>query len=59
LSSLERKHGFVEASDKASRFFRSGRMNQWREAMGREQVARVVDAHREMMLRFGYVPAGY
>lgn len=59
LSSLEKKHGFVEASDKASRFFRAGRMNQWREAMSREQIQCIVDAHREQMARFGYVPAGY
>jgi hypothetical protein len=59
LSSLEKKHGFVEASDKSTRFFRTGRMNQWREALRREQVQRVIDAHREQMTRFGYVPAGY
>ena len=59
LSSLEKKHGFIEASDKATRFFRNGRMNQWREALGREQVQRIVDAHREQMARFGYVPNGY
>ena len=59
LSSLEKKHGFVEASDKATRFFRTGRMNQWREALGRGQVQRIVDAHREQMARFGYVPNGY
>jgi hypothetical protein len=59
LSSLEKKHGFIEVSDKAPRFFRAGKMNQWREAMSREQVQRVIDAHREQMQRFGYVPAGY
>jgi hypothetical protein len=59
LSSLEKKHGFVEVSDNAPRFFRAGKMNQWREAMSREQVMRVIDAHREQMQRCGYVPAGY
>ena len=59
LSSLEKKHGFVEASEKTSRFFRAGRINQWREALGRGEVQRVVAAHREQMARFGYVPAGY
>ena len=59
LSSLEKKHGFIEVSDKATRFFRTGRMNQWREALSREQVQRVVERHREQMMRFGYVPAGY
>lgn len=59
LSSLEKKHGFVEASDKATRFFRTGRMNQWREALSREQAQRIIDVHREQMARFGYVPTGY
>ena len=59
LSSMEKKHGFVEASDKGARFFRKGRVNEWRETLGREQVQRVIDAHREQMQRFGYVPAGY
>ena len=59
LSALEKKHGFVEASDKAARFLRKGRMNEWREALTREQAARVIAAHRVQMQRFGYVPAGY
>ena len=59
LSSLERKHGFVEAVDEKTRFFFRGRANQWREALSREQVQRIVDTHREQMQRFKYVPAGY
>lgn len=59
LASMERKHGFIEVSDTATRFFRQGRMHQWREAMNRDQVQRVVDTHREQMTRFGYVPTGY
>jgi len=59
LATMEKKHGFVEASDKAARFFRKGRVNEWREALGRDQVARMVAAHREQMARFGYVPPGY
>ena len=59
LSSLEQKHGFVEAVDEKTRFFFKGRANQWRETLSREQVQRVVDAHREQMQRFKYVPAGY
>jgi hypothetical protein len=59
LSSLEQKHGFVEAVDEKTRFFFKGRANQWRETLSGEQVQRVVDAHREQMQRFKYVPAGY
>lgn len=59
LASLEQKHGFVEAVDEKTRFFFKGRANQWREALSREQVQRIVDGHREQMQRFKYVPAGY
>lgn len=59
LSSLERKYGFVEAVDDKTRFFFKGRANQWRDVLSREQVQRIVQAHREQMQRFKYVPAGY
>lgn len=59
LASMERRHGFVEASDKGTRFFRQGRMNQWRDILSREQVQRLVDSHREQMVRFRYLPPGY
>ncbi|MEO7149798.1 MAG: sulfotransferase domain-containing protein [Rhodanobacteraceae bacterium] len=59
LSAQEKRDGFIEAINEKSRFFRSGRSNQWREALSREQVARIVHDHREQMARFRYVPAGY
>jgi hypothetical protein len=59
LSSLEQKHGFVEAVDEKTRFFFKGRANQWRDTLSRGQVQRIVDAHRGQMQRFKYVPAGY
>ena len=59
LSALEQKHGFVEAVDEKTRFFFKGRANQWREALSREQVQRIVSDHREQMQRFKYIPAGY
>jgi hypothetical protein len=59
LAGLEKRDGFVEAASDATRFFRAGRSNQWREALSRDQIARVVAAHRKQMARFGYVPAGY
>lgn len=60
LAKIERRDGFIEASDRTgTRFFRSGRANQWRTALSRDQVARIVDRHREQMARFKYVPAGY
>jgi len=59
LAGMERRDGFVEVPIKGKHFFRAGRINQWREALSREQVQRVITQHREQMLRFRYVPAGY
>ncbi len=59
LAAMERQAGFVEASGKGGRFFRKGRSNQWRENLSREQVARIVDDHRDQMARFKYLPPGY
>ncbi|MEO8012315.1 MAG: sulfotransferase domain-containing protein [Dokdonella sp.] len=58
LASMEKSGGFIEARDRGTRFFRKGQVNEWREALSREQVARVIAAHRVQMARFGYVPAG-
>lgn len=59
LAALEEQSGFVEAMDEQARFFHKGRANQWREALSREQVQRVVNDHRPQMQRFKYIPAGY
>ena len=59
LAEMEKRDGFVEVPIKSKRFFRAGRSNQWRENLGRDQVARIVAAHREQMQRFGYVPGGH
>jgi hypothetical protein len=59
LSGMEKRDGFVEVPIKGKRFFRSGKINQWREALTRDQVTRIIGRHREQMQRFKYVPAGY
>ena len=59
LAGMEKRDGFVEVPIKGKRFFRAGRANQWREALTRAQVERIVDRHREQMQRFRYVPNGY
>lgn len=59
LAGMERRDGFVERSAKAKNFFRAGRAGQWRTALTREQVQRVIADHREQMARFKYVPPGY
>ncbi len=59
LAGMEKRDGFVEVPIKGKHFFRAGRSNQWREALTRAQVNRVIASHREQMQRFGYLPAGY
>ena len=56
LQEQERRHGFAERSPLAERFFREGKAGQWRRALTKSQVERVVDAHKEQMARFGYLP---
>jgi hypothetical protein len=58
LKAQEDQHGFDESTE-YSRFFREGRVGQWKEALSEEQVRRVVSDHREQMERFGYMPDGY
>ncbi len=58
LQSQENEKGFVERSQ-YSRFFRSGRVGQWREELSESQIKQVVSDHRDQMERFGYVPDGY
>jgi Sulfotransferase domain len=59
LADMERRDGFVEVPIQGKRFFRSGRTNQWREALTRDQITRIIATHREQMQRFRYIPAGY
>jgi hypothetical protein len=56
---MELAGGFVEASPKSVRFFRAGTAGQWRAVLNRDQVTRIVTAHRAQMARFAYLPAGY
>ena len=55
LQNQEKKDGFIEASDKASAFFRSGKAGEWKKILTEEQVKRVVDVHRDKMQEFGYL----
>lgn len=46
--------GFREAPLKVDQFFRAGRAGTWRKSLTDAQVTRVIDAHGEVMRRFGY-----
>ncbi len=47
---------FRERSERADRFFREGRVGEWREKLSPEQVKRIETDHRDMMTKFGYLP---
>jgi hypothetical protein len=47
---------FRERSERADRFFREGRVGEWREKLSPEQVQRIEADHRDMMIKFGYLP---
>jgi hypothetical protein len=58
LRGQEDRTGFVERSPAQERFFRKGQAGQWREELKPDQVARIVEDHRDEMARFGYLPEG-
>ena len=55
LRRQEEEHGFREKGPQTERFFRRGEIGAWREALTDDDVARIVDAHRSVMRRFGYL----
>lgn len=56
LSRQESKEKFVESRpDGKSKFFRSGQSGGWRAVLSDDDTARLVDAHRDLLLQFGYL----
>lgn len=56
LQRQEQKDGFVEGSDKAKAFFRSGKAGQWKTTLSEVQVQKIIDVQSHMMDKFGYLP---
>jgi Sulfotransferase domain len=59
LQAQEKKDGFLERSDKADSFFRSGKAGQWKKVLSEDQVKNIVDAHYDVMQKYGYLPKGF
>ncbi len=56
LAAQEKRSGFVEAvPGEARRFFRRGRIGEWRERLSPAQVERLIADHREVMAEHGYL----
>ena len=54
-SRQEQKSGFGERPINAKRFFRKGKVGDWRSVLTPSQVDKLIDHHREIMLEFGYL----
>lgn len=57
LAGQEREVLFREKPPGADAFFRQGKSGDWRESLTPLQVSRIVDDHRKVMRRFGYLDA--
>jgi hypothetical protein len=55
LQAAESAKPFRERPQKAKRFFRSGKVGEWRDHLSTEQVKLMIDCHGAMMERFAYV----
>ena len=55
LQAQEAESGFAEKQPTAPSFFRAGVAGSWRTALTPSQVRAIVDAHGEVMERFGYL----
>jgi hypothetical protein len=55
LKKQEEDAGFREKPERAERFFREGKSDQWKEGLTRRQVRRIVHDHHVQMERFGYL----
>ena len=56
LRQQEAADGFAEKQPTAPSFFRAGVAGQWRRTLQEAQVQALVDAHGDVMERFGYLP---
>lgn len=51
----EQEKGFNERSLHQEIFFRKGQVGEWQNVLSAAQVNKIVESHREMMARFGYL----
>jgi aryl sulfotransferase len=57
LRTQEQAVGFKERSPRAKIFFRQGRAGDWRTALTEADARAIIEAHGEVMRRFGYLDA--
>ena len=55
LQRQEKESGFTEKSSSSDMFFRKGEVGAWREELTEKQAECVINNHRIVMQRFGYL----
>ena len=55
LQTQEQTQGFRERSPRAQAFFRQGKTGGWRQVLSQAHVDKLIETHREVMRRFGYL----
>ena len=55
MQKQEKEKGFKERPLGASSFFRKGEVGSWREQLTPQQAKQIIDGHRGMMQKFGYL----
>ena len=55
LQRQEKENGFKEKSPSSEMFFRKGEVGSWRDELTKKQVGQVIEDHKEVMHRFGYL----
>ncbi len=55
LQRQEKEGGFKERSTRSEMFFRKGKIGSWLEALTEKQAQRIINDHRGVMRRFGYL----
>lgn len=55
LSEQESKEGFKEKMIKSKSFFRKGQIGDWRNHLSEREAWEIINYHRDIMLKFGYL----
>lgn len=59
LKAQEEEKGFGEKPKDAKQFFRTGKSDQWKDTLNKDQIEEIIRVNREQMARFSYLPPGY
>lgn len=55
MKKQENEKGFLEKNAQSAIFFRKGIIDDWKSHLSINQVNRIVETHKEIMFRFGYI----